>query len=82
MAWTLAQAKNSLSEVVRSAVEQGPQSITVRGQKAAVLLSQADYERLAGPERAQDFKTFLLSIPSLDDLDLERDPTPPRDFEF
>lgn len=82
MNWTLAKAKNALSEVVRSAVEKGPQSITVRGKRTAVVLSQADYEQLAHPDRAKDFKQFLLSIPSLEGVDLARDRTPPREFEF
>jgi antitoxin Phd len=80
--WTLAEAKNRLSEVVRSAHEKGPQSITVRGRETAVVLSRADYDQLVRPDRAKDFKAFLLSIPSLDGVDLERDETPPRDFEF
>lgn len=82
MNWTLAKAKNALSEVVRSAVEKGPQSITVRGRRTAVVLSQADYEQLTRPERTRDFKAFLLSIPSLEGVDLERDQSPPRAFEF
>jgi prevent-host-death family protein len=82
MNWTLAKAKNALSEVVRFAIEKGPQSITVRGHRAAVVLSQADYEQLTRPGRAKDFKAFLLSIPSLEGVDLERDQTPSRDFEF
>lgn len=71
-AWTLAKAKDSLSEVVRRAAEQGPQVISVRGEDAAVVLSKADYDRLRDPNRPKDFKEFLLSIPPLDELDLER----------
>jgi antitoxin Phd len=82
VSWTLAEAKNRLSEVVRSAHEKGPQRITVRGRETAVVLSRADYDQLVRPDRAKDFKAFLLSIPSLDGVDLERDQTPARDFEF
>ncbi len=46
-AWTLEDAKARFSEVVRLAHERGPQRITMRGQDAAVVLSAADYARLA-----------------------------------
>jgi prevent-host-death family protein len=46
--WQLQEAKARLSEVVKSAQRNGPQRITVHGKPAAVLLSRADYDRLAG----------------------------------
>ncbi len=45
--WKLEDAKARFSEVVRLARDQGPQRVTVRGQDAAVVLSAADYARLA-----------------------------------
>ena len=45
--WKLEDAKARFSEVVRLARERGPQRITVRGQDAVVVLSAADYARLA-----------------------------------
>ena len=45
--WKLEDAKARFSEVVRLAREQGPQCVTVRGEDAAVVLSAADYARLA-----------------------------------
>ncbi len=45
--WKLEDAKARFSEVVRSARERGPQRVTVRGQDAVVVLSAADYARLA-----------------------------------
>jgi prevent-host-death family protein len=45
--WKLEDAKARFSEVVRSARERGPQRVTVRGQDAVVILSMADYARLA-----------------------------------
>lgn len=45
--WKLENAKARFSEVVRLARERGPQRITVRGQDAVVVLSAADYARLA-----------------------------------
>lgn len=82
MKWSIANAKSQLSEVVRRAGRQGPQTISVRGKDAAVLLSKADYDRLRDPDRPKDFKDWLLNGPSLEDLDLERDQTPPRDIEL
>jgi prevent-host-death family protein len=45
--WKLEDAKAHFSEVVRRARERGPQRVTVRGQDAVVVLSAADYARLA-----------------------------------
>jgi prevent-host-death family protein len=45
--WKLEDAKARFSEVVRLARERGPQRVTVRGQDAVVILSAAEYERLA-----------------------------------
>lgn len=35
--WQLQEAKNKLSEVIRRAREEGPQTITVRGEDAVVI---------------------------------------------
>ncbi len=45
MPWSLQDAKNRLSEVVREARESGPQIITVRGKETAVVLSVNDFRR-------------------------------------
>lgn len=44
--WQLQEAKNKLSEVINLALSNGPQLITRRGEKTAVLLSYEDYEKL------------------------------------
>ncbi len=82
MAWTLAKAKDQFSEVVRRASTEGPQTITIRGRETAVVLDKAEFDRLRAPGRAKDFKEFLLSIPSLEGVDLTRNPTPARDVDF
>ena len=46
--WQLQSAKNRLSHVVEEAREKGPQTITVRGKPAAVVLSIEQYRRLLG----------------------------------
>jgi prevent-host-death family protein len=45
--WQLQDAKNRLSEVVDEAARNGPQIITRRGVEAAVVVSAADWARLA-----------------------------------
>jgi len=45
--WKLEDAKARFSELVRQAREKGPQRVTVRGQDAVVVLSAAEYRRLA-----------------------------------
>jgi prevent-host-death family protein len=46
--WQLQDAKARFSQVVKSAVNDGPQEITVHGKPAAIVLSADDYARLAG----------------------------------
>ncbi|MCL4778725.1 MAG: type II toxin-antitoxin system Phd/YefM family antitoxin [Gammaproteobacteria bacterium] len=46
--WQLQDAKARFSQVVKSAVTDGPQQITVHGKPAAIVLSADDYARLAG----------------------------------
>jgi prevent-host-death family protein len=65
MDWPLLDAKNRLSEVVRRARREGPQTVTLRGERAAVVLSAADYDALVRerPSLVDD----LLSGPAWDD---------------
>ena len=44
--WQLQDAKNKFSEVINLALSKGPQLITRRGEKTAVLLSYVEYEKL------------------------------------
>ncbi len=79
MDWKLADAKMKLSEVVRRALDEGPQRV-LRRNDAVVVLSEADYERLAG-ERA-GLRDFLLDAPDLNGLDLQRDAAPMREVNL
>lgn len=79
MTWNLAEAKNRLSEVVNLALTEGPQTITRRND-TVVLLSAEMYAELTG--KRQGFIDFLMSGPSLEGLDLERDKSPMRDVEL
>lgn len=81
MEWPLQDAKNQFSRVVQKARLEGPQIVTLRGERAAVVLSAADYDALrAGrPSLVDD----LLAAPAWDDEFAEavttRAKTPSRD---
>ena len=73
--WQLQDAKNRFSEVVNLAISAGPQLVTRRGERAAVVLSYADYERLCKTHgRLSD---FLRDSP-LGEVEVSRDHTPPQ----
>ena len=74
--WALRDAKARLSEVVRLAMEQEPQEITLRGEPAVVVISCEDYSRLMAPK--ESLVEFMRHSPlfGADDLDLVR----PRDL--
>lgn len=76
MEWRLADAKSRFSELVRRALAEGPQRVRRRND-AVVVLSERDYEKLAGGRPG--LKQLLLHGPELDGLDLKRDPAPMRD---
>lgn len=43
--WTVAEAKAKFSEVLERAREEGPQTITRNGRKAAVIVGAEEWER-------------------------------------
>lgn len=71
MSWPLQEAKQQFSEVVRRALEDGPQVVTRHGREAVVIVSVEEFRRGQGGRR--DFKRFLRSGPDLETLDLGRD---------
>ncbi len=79
--WQLQRAKARFSELVRDAVQEGPQAITVRGRREAVILSADAYDRLRRPKPS--LGEFLRSSPLAGvALDLERDRSLPRDVDL
>ena len=80
MTWQLQEAKQRFSEVVRRALDEGPQFVTRNGKSAVVVLDIAEYRRLKGVPL--DFKDFLLTMPRIDDLELERSKELPREVEL
>ena len=70
--WQMQEAKNKLSQVVDSAVKSGPQIITRRGVKVAIVISYAEYRKMiASRGSLSDF--FRESPLAGTELDLERD---------
>jgi antitoxin Phd len=79
--WQLQEANGKFSEVVKRAVSEGPQRITVRGESVAVLISLAEYARLANPKPG--FVEFMRHSPLAGlDLHSERQPGLTREIEL
>jgi prevent-host-death family protein len=57
--WQLQEAKAKFSEVVRASAA-APQEITLRGKNVAVLLSNDEYEKLAGANKPKQSLYELL----------------------
>lgn len=79
--WQVQEAKARFSELMRDAASNGPQAITVRGRRTAVVLSVHDYDRLNRPRSS--LTEFLRTSPLAGiELDIERDRSPPRDVDL
>lgn len=80
--WQVAEAKNKFSELITKALTEGPQRVRRRGE-TVVVLSEAEYERLAGkPKPKMTLGEYLLNGPSLEGLDLERRKSPMRPVDL
>ncbi len=55
---SIAQAKDSLTELLYEAEDGKPVQVTRRGKAVAVLLSEAEYERLRASATASDFAAW------------------------
>ena len=80
MSWQLQEAKQKFSELVRRALEDGPQVVTRHGEEVVVVVPAEEFRRLTGDK--PDFKEFLMSAPDLSVLDLERPKEMTRDIEL
>ena len=77
--WQLQEAKARLSEVVRLCVQEGPQTLTVRGKEEVVLLSKEDYDLLLGSK--PNLFDFMRHSPLKGvEISFERDQTKIRDI--
>ena len=85
--WKLEDAKNRFSEVVRLALADQPQRVTRNGRDAVVVISAAEYDRLAAPP--QNLFEFLQASPLAEaiaedgiDFEIDRSQDVPRDIDF
>jgi len=77
--WKLEDAKARFSELVRRANDEGPQTVTVRGREAVVVVSADQFEKLRPPPADHlPLVEFLQSL-DLGGLDLTRDRDEGRD---
>ena len=78
--WQLQEAKARLSEVIKAS-KKGPQTITMRGEPTAVVISKGEYERLKHPRGS--FIDFMRRSPLYGvDLDLKRRQTMTREADI
>lgn len=76
--WQLQDAKAKLSEMVKHAVHDGPQLITVRGEQTVVVLSMAEFSKLM--KRSSGLVEFMKKSPLKGlKLDLKRDKSETRE---
>jgi len=83
--WKLEDAKNRFSEVVRAAMDRGPQRVTKHGKDAVVVVAASEYDRLTSPpENLVDFmrKSPLADALAKGALDLTRSHDLGRDMEL
>jgi prevent-host-death family protein len=79
--WQLQHAKAHFSEVVRNAMEDGPQKVTVRGEPVVVVISQAEFNKLRKPKPS--LVDFMRHSPLVDvKLNLKRDKSVGRDIDL
>ncbi len=79
--WSLAEAKSRLSEVIRQAERQGPQTVTRHGRTAAIVLSAEDWKRRH--ERKINLAEFFARSPLRGSgIKIERVKDRPRDIDL
>ena len=79
--WQLQEAKNRLSQVVDSALHDGPQTITLRGKPTAVVVSFEEYRKLTLPRVG--LSTFFEQSPLYGvELDVSRSIDLPREVDL
>lgn len=79
--WQLQEAKNRLSQVVDSALHDGPQTITLRGKPTAVVISFEEYRKLTLPRVG--LTAFFEQSPLYGvELDVSRSSDLPREVDL
>jgi prevent-host-death family protein len=64
--WPLQDAKARLSELIRRAKADGPQSVTVHGREEAVILSAEEFRKLSGDITGQALVDAMQASPHRD----------------
>ncbi|HMT06779.1 MAG TPA: type II toxin-antitoxin system Phd/YefM family antitoxin [Pyrinomonadaceae bacterium] len=83
MQYSIKEARNKLSSVVKRAENGQPQVFKRRDKEVAVLVSIQDWKKLNGkPSRQSLLEVLRLCPVDLSELDLTRPSDPPRDFSF
>jgi len=81
--WQLQEAKARFSELVREALARGPQTVTVRGEPAVVVMSQKQYRSLHAQARKPSFVELMRWSPLAGlELDVAREQTPTRSVKL
>ncbi len=76
--WQLQDAKARFSELVRAA-QRGPQTVTLRGEPAVVVLSQRQYRALSARAGQTQFTELMRTSPLAGvELAISRDKSPAR----
>ena len=79
--WQMQEAKARLSELIKSAVNNGPQEISVRGKSTAVILSIDKYRELVNTK--DNLVKFMQKSPLVGIvLDIERNAEKPRKIDL
>lgn len=79
--WAVADAKARLSELIRRARTEGPQTITRQGREAAVVVTAEEWE--GKTRRSGNLAEFFAASPLRDSgLELERTRDAPRELEL
>lgn len=79
--WQLQEAKAHFSEVVRTVIDDGPQTVTLHGKPVVILISIEEYQQLKQPQ--PDFVQFIYNSPLKEiELNLERSTSTTREIDL
>ena len=80
-AWSLAEAKSRLSDVIRHAEREGPQTVTRHGRTAAIIVAAEDWKKRR--RRKGTFVDFMNASPLRGSgIVIERIKDRPRDVDL
>ncbi len=79
--WQLQDAKSRLSEVIKLAIQEGPQEVIVRGKPSVVIISIEEYGVMK--KKRPDFVSLMQNSALMgEDLDVQRDKSLTRDISL